>query len=211
VPVVQQFEEVPTILRGEGIEAPVVDEQHVDAGEPGEQTEVGAVGAGQGEFRGRGERCGGRGPGSPCDRLAGRRRSRRRSCPCRWRRRSGDFGAPRPSGELADEGFVELACQASRELRRCGEAPRCCHRDCHSTAAATCNRPPLGAPGAKAPPSSNYRGTQVPRTIPRENCQSRGRGFKSRRARHSIKGFGDGSRGLSPRLSLSAVNFSPAT
>src|SRR5262245_10638024 len=50
VPVVQQFEEVSAILRGEGVEAPVVDEQDVDAGEPGEQAEVGAVGAGQGEL-----------------------------------------------------------------------------------------------------------------------------------------------------------------
>jgi hypothetical protein len=36
-------------------------------------------------------------------------------------------------------------------------------------------------------------------------CQSRGRGFKSRRVRHQIKGFGDGSRGLSPKLSLKRV------
>jgi len=32
-----------------------------------------------------------------------------------------------------------------------------------------------------------------------ENCQSRGRGFKSRRARHQIKHFSDGLRGLSPK------------
>ena len=30
MPVVEQFEEIPALLRGEGIEAPVVDEQHVD-------------------------------------------------------------------------------------------------------------------------------------------------------------------------------------
>jgi len=36
-------------------------------------------------------------------------------------------------------------------------------------------------------------------TIDAETCQSRGRGFKSRRARHRIQDFGDSPRGLSPK------------
>jgi Phage integrase family len=50
--------------------------------------------------------------------------------------------------------------------------------------ATACNWPLLGAPEAKAPRGKNYRRSQVSRAVHRENCQSRGRGFKSRRARH---------------------------
>src|SRR5262245_20451492 len=50
MPIIEQFEEVPTILRGESIEPPVVDEQDVNAGELGEQAEVTAVGPGEGEL-----------------------------------------------------------------------------------------------------------------------------------------------------------------
>jgi hypothetical protein len=55
---------------------------------------------------------------------------------------------------------------------------RCCHRDCLSTAATARNWPLLVAPGAEARRGSNYRNTQVPRTIHRENCQSSGRGVQ---------------------------------
>ena len=46
-----------------------------------------------------------------------------------------------------------------------------------------------------------------------ENCQSRGRGFKSRRARHKFNHFGDGSfltvTEMAPKLSL--IAFPPQT
>jgi hypothetical protein len=83
VPVVEEFEEVTAILRGERIESPVVDEQDIDAGELGEQAEVGTVGAGQGEL----VEEAGRAPVERAEALAtglmGRRRRRRRSCQCR--------------------------------------------------------------------------------------------------------------------------------
>src|SRR5207344_128141 len=50
VPVVQELEEVPTILPAEGIEPPVVDEQDIDPRQLGEQAEIGPIGAGQGEL-----------------------------------------------------------------------------------------------------------------------------------------------------------------
>src|SRR5262245_45695105 len=50
VPIVEQFEEVPAILRRQGVESPVIDEQDVDARELGEQPEVAAISASQGEF-----------------------------------------------------------------------------------------------------------------------------------------------------------------
>ena len=50
VAVIEELQEVAAILRREGIEPEIIDEQHVDTRELGEQAEVGAVGAGQGEF-----------------------------------------------------------------------------------------------------------------------------------------------------------------
>ena len=50
VPVIEELQEVAAILRREGIEPEIIDGQHVDARELGEQAEVGAIGAGQGEL-----------------------------------------------------------------------------------------------------------------------------------------------------------------
>jgi hypothetical protein len=88
----------------------------------------------------------------------------------------------RPGPRLSGE--IKPPLLPGRQLGRGDDAPRYCHRDCHSTAATACNWPILSAPGTEATRGSNYRKTQVPRTIHRQNCQSRGRGFKSRRARH---------------------------
>jgi hypothetical protein len=64
------------------------------------------------------------------------------------------------------------------------DAPRCCNRDCHSTAAMTRNWPLRSATSGIEPRHIKCARVRAIQVIHRENCQSRGRGFKSRRARH---------------------------
>ena len=68
VAVLEDLEQVAPLLILDGGEAPVVDDEDVDAGELGEQADVGAVGAGEGELV---EEAGGAAVvarGSPCGR-----------------------------------------------------------------------------------------------------------------------------------------------
>ena len=86
VAVLQDLEQVAALLVRDRREAPVVDDQDVDAGELAEQADVGAVGAGQGELVEEPRRAAVEGAEALAAGLLRRGRRRRRSCRCRWRR-----------------------------------------------------------------------------------------------------------------------------
>jgi hypothetical protein len=85
---------------------------------------------------------------------------------------------------------------------------RGCHRDCHSLGVTACNRPQLSATSGDNPWKGKCPTTQAARGRNSENCQSGGRGFKSRRARDKRKHFGDGRFRLSPKCT-SICNWCP--
>ena len=98
--------------------------------------------------------------------------------------------------------LLMLCSRRPRDLRRCG-----CHRDCHSRRATGRNWPQSTATVVIGPRAWKLLKTHAMRAIDDENCQSRGRGFKSRRARHKIKHFdGESTRPARWRVARSLEN-----
>jgi hypothetical protein len=68
-----------------------------------------------------------------------------------------------------------------------GRSTSACHRNCHPRGATACNCLRRSATTLEVGGAGKRLKTLAMPTIGHGNCQSRGRGFKSRRARQSIK------------------------